>query len=284
MQGIDHLEDPRFHVDQDKRCAFLNKNNLCDIYIHLGEESLCEICTQHPRFHNEYGNIRQSGLGMACEEAARLIFESDGLRLKLVNETKEEKDDFSEDLLEIQLQIFALLRQKEYSIEQRIEHIFSFIKNAQEELNQKGRIISLKYNSSIKNQHILETMREDDYMKNWIFICQELDFMTPWIREMFYSMEDLSFYKKDRKLKDSQIEQLMSYYIYRYFMRAYEDDNMIDKIKFAILSCILITMIEQYCQAMDIPKKMIEIARIYSKEIGYCQENMDVIFEELLFD
>ena len=58
---------------------FLNQKNLCDIYIELGEDALCEICTQHPRFHNEYGNIRQTGLGMACEEATRLMFETKGI-------------------------------------------------------------------------------------------------------------------------------------------------------------------------------------------------------------
>ena len=66
---------PAFHLDDRDRCVFLNQKNLCDIYIELGEDALCEICTQHPRFHNEYGNIRQTGLGMACEEATRLMFE-----------------------------------------------------------------------------------------------------------------------------------------------------------------------------------------------------------------
>ncbi len=40
----------KFYMNEDGRCAFLNENNLCDIYIQLGEEALCDICTEHPRF------------------------------------------------------------------------------------------------------------------------------------------------------------------------------------------------------------------------------------------
>lgn len=52
MKGIDHEGTPAFHLDDRDRCV-LNQKNLCDIYIELGEDALCEICTQHPRFHNE---------------------------------------------------------------------------------------------------------------------------------------------------------------------------------------------------------------------------------------
>ena len=111
MKGIDHAETPAFHLDHRDRCVFLNQKNLCDIYIELGEDALCEICTQHPRFHNEYGNIRQTGLGMACEEAARLIFETEEFGLCQIQGTNTEPtDDFDEAILEIQLWVLDLLK------------------------------------------------------------------------------------------------------------------------------------------------------------------------------
>ena len=33
-----------FKQDKNKRCAFLNDENLCDMYIALGEKSLCRNC------------------------------------------------------------------------------------------------------------------------------------------------------------------------------------------------------------------------------------------------
>jgi len=57
-EGIIQEEEPKFYMNEDGRCAFLNENNLCDIYIQLGEEALCDICTEHPRFHNAYCAVR----------------------------------------------------------------------------------------------------------------------------------------------------------------------------------------------------------------------------------
>ena len=38
-----------FKQDKNKRCAFLNDENLCDMYTALGEKSLCRTCKMYPR-------------------------------------------------------------------------------------------------------------------------------------------------------------------------------------------------------------------------------------------
>lgn len=287
MKGIDHEDNPVFHLDHYDRCVFLNKQNLCDIYIHLGEEALCEICTQHPRFHNEYGSIRQSGLGMSCEEAARLLFASEEFKLEIItNEASEGKcEDFSEKILKIQLWLLDLLKNKEYSIEERIEQVFDVVKAVQDQLNMTGEILyDEQQYGNVKKHHILQQMCEENYMRNWISVYQQLDFMDPRIQQMFYKMGEMPFHKEEQKMDETYVERLMSYFVYRYFMRSCEDDNLVDKIKFAILNCLMIEKMNEYCQQHDMLKSPVEIARIYSKEIEYSQENMDTIFEELLFD
>ena len=74
-------DPPYFALTGAGRCPFLNSENLCDIYRHLGETHLCAICDQHPRFHNWFGAEKESGLGLSCEEAARLILFSAPPRL-----------------------------------------------------------------------------------------------------------------------------------------------------------------------------------------------------------
>ena len=64
-------DPPYFALTGAGRCPFLNGENLCDIYCQLGENHLCAICDQHPRFHNWFGEEKESGLGLCCEEAAR---------------------------------------------------------------------------------------------------------------------------------------------------------------------------------------------------------------------
>ena len=86
---------PFFALTKRGRCPFLHEENLCDIYRQLGENHLCAICDQHPRFHNWFGAEKESGLGLSCEEAARLILFSAPPRL-LCRETLEAPDSDTE--------------------------------------------------------------------------------------------------------------------------------------------------------------------------------------------
>ena len=61
----------------DRICTVL-ECNLCDIISSLGEDYLCDICTLHPRFRNFYCNFIETGLGLCCEEACRIVLSSDG--------------------------------------------------------------------------------------------------------------------------------------------------------------------------------------------------------------
>ena len=67
---------PHFILGEGERCPFLNNENLCDIILTLGADHICEICSEHPRFHNHLSARVESGLGLCCEEAARLIQEN----------------------------------------------------------------------------------------------------------------------------------------------------------------------------------------------------------------
>lgn len=64
---------PHFKLDENERCPFLGKSGLCDIILELGEGALCDICYLHPRFSNFYNDFTETGLGLCCEEAVRII-------------------------------------------------------------------------------------------------------------------------------------------------------------------------------------------------------------------
>lgn len=55
------------------RCPFLNDDNLCDIYIEMGEESLCETCTNFPRHIEEFEDLKEISLTMSCPEVSRIM-------------------------------------------------------------------------------------------------------------------------------------------------------------------------------------------------------------------
>ena len=43
----------------EKRCAFLNEKDLCDIYTELGEGALCQTCKNYPRHVEEFEGLRE---------------------------------------------------------------------------------------------------------------------------------------------------------------------------------------------------------------------------------
>lgn len=67
-------EDNTFVLGKDDRCPFLNEDNLCDIIINIGEESLCKICTEYPRYNELVEGYMQSDLNLSCMEAGKIIF------------------------------------------------------------------------------------------------------------------------------------------------------------------------------------------------------------------
>ena len=66
-------EMPHFLLGEQERCPFLNGKNLCDLILYGGEGMLCQICTDHPRYRSFFSERTEIGVGLCCEEAARLI-------------------------------------------------------------------------------------------------------------------------------------------------------------------------------------------------------------------
>ena len=66
-------EGASFVLKEDESCPFLRTDGLCDMILALGEDSLCQICRDHPRFRSFFGAREETGLGLCCEAAAELI-------------------------------------------------------------------------------------------------------------------------------------------------------------------------------------------------------------------
>ena len=47
--GIIDKEGNSYFQLNEGRCPFLNEDSLCDIYIHLGADHLCDTCREYPK-------------------------------------------------------------------------------------------------------------------------------------------------------------------------------------------------------------------------------------------
>lgn len=70
-----HISGNSITLDSSERCPFLREDGLCKMILEHGEDFLCDICTEHPRFYNEYEDYTEGGIGLVCEEACRIILD-----------------------------------------------------------------------------------------------------------------------------------------------------------------------------------------------------------------
>lgn len=71
-------EGAHFRLKENGECALLEKG-LCQLIKVAGEESLCTVCSMHPRFFKYFGDWEFCGLGLSCEATVELLAEEEEL-------------------------------------------------------------------------------------------------------------------------------------------------------------------------------------------------------------
>lgn len=74
---VQNEEGYYIRLNKEGFCPFLQKDGLCHLIVALGEDSLCNICTEHPRFYEffqgETEDIELGGVGLCCEATCELL-------------------------------------------------------------------------------------------------------------------------------------------------------------------------------------------------------------------
>lgn len=256
--NIDVTDTPHFILGEKERCPFLNKDNLCDIIITLGEDKICDICKEHPRFHNQLPTRLESGLGLCCEEAARIILGKNE-PMKLMIEGQENGQD---EIIALRDRVITLLQDRSKTVNERINDCYDFLK-----LN--------------KN--------EIDFTK-WIDILLSLERLDEKWTEILLilkkklSSADIDDFKKHMNGRQTEYEQLLVYIIYRYFANSSDIEEAQTVVRFSEFVYSLIFNIGAATFRLNGAYTFydqIEIVRMFSSEIEYSDENLSIVFEEL---
>lgn len=175
---------PHFVLGEGERCPFLNKTGLCDIISELGEGGVCDICHIHPRFCNFYDDFTEVGLGLCCEEAARIVLtEAEKFSLDLPESAK--NDSFFAERAEA----FEILQDRSVSMLQRLEKL--------------AEKYGLKFDFSGEELYKLYSSLER-LDENW---TRELEKLKRADAQSALGREDLQIF----------FEQLAVYFIFRHF-------------------------------------------------------------------
>lgn len=253
-----------FTLCDGDRCPFLNNCNLCEIHLEAGESFLSRTCTLFPRFFDDFGEIREMGLGFGCPEAARILLsENEPFSLKLYEEVADESEDIDKDflneLLSLRNDIFLVLQDENLSFRDKAENILNLAKIFQKNLD--GDICDEGQNRTFKD--CLTVLENMEYINN-----ERKSFLKNLEKEKI-TENIFSDYKSD-------FEKLMTYYIFRYLLKAVYDYDVLTKVKYGIFASVVISRIYSYFKEPDFEKR-VEIMYSYSKEIEYSDMNMDLL-------
>jgi len=241
-----------FRLGADGRCPFLNGDGLCDVILRLGEEALSQICTDHPRFCAFFGDRTELGLGLCCEEAARIILS----RREKTSLTVLDDDGGGE----------ALSEEERLFLEKR-ERIFALAQD-------RGRSISERMQNMLNE---VQCVLPQKSLAGWI--------------DVFLSMEQMdgawgTLLERARALGgtlssvlpgewETAWEQLLCYFVYRHACDPARDIG--EAVLFSVLSVSVIRSLFAclYGQGGADLGSLTELCRLYSSEIEYSEENTE---------
>lgn len=264
LNDIDWKEHSFRHYQ--KRCAFLNEDNLCDIYSEAGKDMLCDTCRKYPRHIEEFEGLRELSLSLSCPEAARIFLShKEKITFRTVEkETPEETyDDFDyflfTALMDTRDYLFSVIQDRSVPCALRRRKLLACGHDFQlcldrNKLFQWETIRSRHQNSAFgdsfqKKLHKWITAKKPsaDLRKNiWKTIIPQMevlrsgwhDYLLETLTPLYTAcdteqqyqdvcLEFETFYP-DWKIQE---EQLLLYWIYTYFCGAVYDEQIFAKVK-----------------------------------------------------
>lgn len=207
----DEFGNTIFRLTDNKRCPFLNRENLCDMHIAIGGEHTPYTCRTFPRFINNYGGTREMGISFSCPVAAEMIW---NLADDFAFDT--EFTDELPSLNDIDAELYFKLitaRKKAYTV--------AYDKS----LSISERLIKL-----------LELAEElQNEISPYIDGSEEISF-----KELFSNPEVINAEWTEKVQNSAYIahiqntksnENIIMYFLFRYFLEAVYDNDVLSKVK-----------------------------------------------------
>ena len=248
----DEEEGAHFILAEDERCPFLLPSGLCELICHLAPDCLCQICADHPRFRSEFSGFEELGLGLCCEEAARLILTREApMGLVTLSDDGEEEELYEDEelVLQVRRNALAIAQDREFSLSERLENLCDF--------------------------YGLELPAYTP--KQWAGIYRDFERLDEAWTEALSTLGDEIPAGSEDTAWDLPFEQLLCYFLYRHLPAALDDGDLYSKIAFAVHGVIFLRWLLHAGRAPSM-EKLLDLARMYSGEIEYSDENLDLLF------
>ena len=313
---IVHEAGENIFVLKGNNCPFLNEEKTCDIYINIGEENLCYTCQQYPRYTEEFGSLREVGISLSCPEAARIMLNNSKkveFELSENNEVVSSYNDINAqlfiELLQSRKIIMDIIQDRTIDLRKRAALALLFVDEIQEKIDES----EIKEIKSVREKYLdkgfleelineLEEYKDNegakyDNMHEYFKVFKDLKHITPddplglndALRYFWQTDEDEELYiikhrQFEEYYKDKlyKFENILVYFVFRYFMKAVFDYDILAKIKTALVSYMIIRelAVVRYIENNEFTDEdMVDIAHTYSKDIEHLEENIEALAE-----
>ncbi len=247
---------------EDGRCPMWRSDGLCAIQSALGEAALCKTCREFPRLTHDYGDFVEHGLELSCPEAARLILGAPAAPMLADQCPGEEPPAYDSDAM-------TLLRSSRGSALTLLDgHL------------PPARALGLTLVYAHRVQKALDGGQKPALprklpafdptggsMESIYRLFRSLDIMT----ERWRSLLALP---RPPRLSPALLP-LMRYFVERYWLQAVSDYDLLGRVKFSVVSCLLIGSMGE-----ALPQN----AQLFSKEVENSPENMDALLDAMYDD
>ncbi len=241
--SVEEGDLPHFRLREDERCPHLDDTGLCKIITEYGEGYLCDICRKHPRFYNETAHGLEVGLGMACEEACRIILSSDDYdKTAVIREDTDAIDIF-----------------ENFDVIPHRKRIYSILKNNSLHFSDKLACICQLYSINPSTQT----------NSQWRSVLCSLEYLDNSHRELFTLYDsECAAGEVDGKL----LERALAYFIYRHASSAWDEESLRARVGFSLFCVSLLASVIAHAEIQPVTA-----GRIISEEIEYSEENTEAI-------
>lgn len=306
-------ETGTFRQDNEKRCAFLNSENLCELYKNAGEESLCKTCRDYPRHIEEFEGVREISLSISCPEVARILMETME-PVTYVTEEKaeiEETEDFEEfdpflfSILEdARKEMLGIMQNRALPIKERAMLVLGMAHDMQGRINRSdmfacSNVIS-KYTTekarTFVRNHLAQKDKatEEKVTKEMFDKLYELELLREDWSEVLHKTQNILFftmqesyaelrkefeqYKKENKDIDIHLEQILVYFLFTYFPGAVYDGEIFAKAQMAVYCTWMVELLwtaQWLWKGKQLEKEdMTELLYRFSREVEHSDENL----------
>ena len=243
------------------RCPMWRQDGLCQIHAQLGHDALCQTCRDYPRLRHDYDDFVELGLELSCPAAAELIFSCQQPAFGEQTDAIEAAPSYEIEVMSLlqrtRSEVLDFLNANAYPLPQSLCAILLYAHAVQEALDGG--------NTPVFDADALISAANDCHFDGNIdsifSFFSKLEILTPrWKQRLLAGAVN-------NRLSEA-VRPLMRYCIERYWLQAICDYDLVCRVKFAVIACLLVN-------AMG--GNPVATAQLFSKEIENDPDNVEKI-------